>query len=147
MVNCLRPISFPVWKRIIQVEPSLRGMPTDPIERGHQLVLSKEARKDCFKGPDRRKNVHHHEKKKMVNNLITDLLEPNAAKSMSIVECQVMKLGIPARLPPANGLTLSAEDEVLFRYFCIDKPAVWISTKQFNRDVPWCLVSSLDCIF
>jgi len=116
------------------------------VERGNERLLCKDVGKRLSKGPDDRKTANHREKKKLLNNMITHLLEPRASQPMTVEECRVMPLGIPPRLPPADGWKMSAEDEVLFRYFCVGKPAVWISTKQFNRDVPWCLVSFLDCM-
>jgi len=79
----------------------------------------------------------------MVNNLITELLEEGVNKPLPTwteSNESLVASRIPTSLPPANGLNLSAEDEVLFRYFCVGKPQVWISTRQFNRDVPLCLV-------
>jgi hypothetical protein len=80
-------------------------------------------------------------KRKPANNLITDLPEPVGSTMPSIdIGYTALDLRVPPRLPPANGLKLSAEDEVLFRYFCIRKHTMWISAKQFNRDIPWCMV-------
>ena len=118
----------------------LREMLTDPTERSTQIIVCKDEGKRPSKFPDGRKNMNDCEKIFMVNGLVTDYLEPTAAKSVSTKECQAIEIRIPANVSPANGWKLSAEDEVLFRYFCVGKPAVWISTRHFNRDVPWCLV-------
>jgi hypothetical protein len=77
-----------------------------------------------------------------MTSLITDILERRSPTPHAIPRVTAMDTNVPALMPPPGGFVMSPEDEVLFRYFCVGKPAVWISTKQFNRDVPWCLVIS-----
>ena len=103
--------------------------------------------------PDRRKALpekqhseekhNPHEKKKMVNNLISDLLDQAYTGGiLPLPECSALDRRVPKSMPAPNGFisSLDPEDESLFRYFCFGKPSVWISTKKFNRDIPWCLV-------
>jgi hypothetical protein len=49
---------------------------------------------------------------------------------------------VPRVLPPPNETKLSTEEEYLFHYFCFGKPDVWISSKDFDRKTPCCMVLS-----
>jgi hypothetical protein len=61
-------------------------------------------------------------------------------RKLPFSQSTVAVVKIPAAMPSPMDLKMSADDEILFRYFCVGKPAVWISAKEFNRDVPWCIV-------
>jgi hypothetical protein len=80
-----------------------------------------------------------HEKGRKTNKLVHTLRSKNQG-SFHTLSTRDTAVNVPQALPPPNGFKLSSEEEKLFRYFCVAKPAVWISTKQFNRDVPWCIV-------
>src|SRR5271163_1924347 len=153
-----RRISFQDLKRTIQVtstsKPSFplprKKNPVDPIERGNNVMSKRSSTKPPIKRiADRRKllaekqHSEEMEKKKMVNNLISDLLDQAYTGGiLPIPECSALDRRVPKSMPAPNGFisSLDAEDESLFRYFCFGKPSVWISTKKFNRDIPWCLV-------
>ena len=136
----------------------------NPKGRGNP-VLSKQSERTLFKFPvklaadwrtllaqekespeDRQRR--NEKKKEMVNNLISDLLDQTCTDDgLQLSDCNAMdmRIYVPKAMPAPNGFisSLDAEDESLFRYFCFGKPSIWISTKKFNRDVPWCLVPHL----
>jgi hypothetical protein len=81
-----------------------------------------------------------HEKGRKTNKLVQTLLRSKNQGSFHTLSSRDTAVNVPQALPPPNGFKLSSEEEKLFRYFCVAKPALWISTRQFNRDVPWCIV-------